>query len=281
MLYKYAMVRQQELPILRPRHPDRNADKGGKSFYFFDLDENIFSIESAHYVFSKKNREMMEVPAKEFWLEFDNIGKSGVLKDYEVCLTPEGSFRRFRDLPDVPFQAQPFYEDLSRALKEGLWMGPSWNQFVHAVDNERPVALITARGHHPETVKAGLELFREAGILSRAPNYLSVLPVSHPEVTATLGGGGVPELKRKAIRFAVEEAFRVYGYNDHHRFGMSDDDPKNVRKIIDEFIALKKDFPKVAFFIIETTNGIVNKWEIYSDGAEKHAVTRAEQLTLF
>lgn len=275
------MVRQQELPITRPRHPDRNADKGGKSFYFFDLDENVFSIESAHYVFSKNNRQMMEVPAKDFWQEFDNIGKSGFLKDYEVCLTPEGSFRRFRDLPNLPFQVQPFYEDLSRALKDGLWMGPSWNQFVHAVNNERPVALITARGHHPETIKAGLHLFNEAGILPHTPNYLSVLPVSHPEVTEKLGGGTVPELKRKAIRFAVEEAFRVYGYNDHHRFGMSDDDPKNVRKIIDEFIVLKKEFPKVAFFIIETTDGAFNKWEIFTDGAEKKLLEPGQQLSFF
>lgn len=275
------MVRQQELLIERPIHPDRNAEKGGKSFYFFDLDENIFSIESAHYVFNKHTKEMMEVPAKEFWQEFDNIGISGFLKDFEVRLESDGSFRRFRDLPDVHFEAQPFYEDLRTALQGGMWMGPSWNQFVHAVSNKRPVALITARGHHPETIKSGLQLFKNGNILAHDPNYLAVLPVSHPEVTEQLGGGTVPELKRKAIRYAVEEAFRVYGYNDHHRFGMSDDDPKNVRKIIDEFIALKKDYPKVAFFIIETTHGAVNKWEIYPDGAEKHSVEGDAQLKLF
>lgn len=275
------MVRQQELPISRPVHPDRNAEKGGKSFYFFDLDENIFSIESAHYVFHKKTQDMLEVPAKEFWYDFDNIGKSGFLKDYEVRLDAEGSFRRFRDLPAMSFEQQPFYEDLRKALRAGEWMGPSWNQFHHAVNNQRPLALITARGHHPETIKQGLTLFRENNILPVDPNYLTVLPVSHPDVTAQLGGGTVPELKRKAIRFAVEEAFRTYGYSEYHRFGMSDDDPKNVQKIIDEFVSLKKDFPKNAFFIIETTHGVVNKWEIYKDGAEKHSMTAKEQLSLF
>lgn len=275
------MVRQQELPIQRPIHPDRNAEKGGKSFYFFDLDENIFSIESAHYVFHKKTQEMMEVPAKEFWQDFDKIGKSGFLKDYEVRLDAEGSFRRFRDLENTEFGHQPFAQDLKNALQGGLWMGPSWNQFHHAVTNQRPVAVITARGHHPSTIKEGLKLFHSANMLPSEPNYLSVLPVSHPEVTDKLGGGSVPELKKKAIRFAVEEAFRVYGYNEHHRFGMSDDDPKNVQKIIDEFIILKKDFPKNAFFIIETTDGNVNKWEINADGAERHRVSMQEQLTLF
>jgi hypothetical protein len=275
------MVRQQELHIDRLIHPDRNAEKGGKSFYFFDLDENIFSIESAHYVFHKKSKEMLEVPGKTFWEEIDNIGKKGFLKDYEVLYEGDGSFRRFRDLPNVEMQQQPFFEDLKLALKGGIWMGPSWNQFHHAVHNQRPVALITARGHHPETIKSGLTLFKDNGILAVDPNYLAVLPVSHPDITAQLGGGTVPELKRKAIRFAVEQAFQTYGYNDHHRFGMSDDDPKNVQKIIDEFIALKKDFPKVAFFIIETTHGNFNKWEIYPDHAEKKRIEPALQLSFF
>lgn len=275
------MIRQQELQIARPRHPDRNAAQGGKSFYFFDLDENIFSIESAHYVFHKKTKEMLEVPGKQFWEEIDNIGKKGFLKDYEVLLDDDGSFRRFRDSPELPSHQQPFFEDLSLALKQGDWMGPSWNQFHHAVYNQRPVALITARGHHPETVKAGLKLFTEKNILPSDPNYLAVLPVSHPQVTEQLGGGTVPELKRKAIRFAVEEAFRQYGYNDHHRFGMSDDDPKNVKKIIDEFIALKKDYPSVAFFIIETTKGKCNKWEIYPDHAERKRIEPSLQLSFF
>lgn len=275
------MVRQQELPISRPVHPDRNAQQGGKSFYFFDLDENIFSIESAHYVFHKETQEMLEVPAKEFWQDFDNIGKKGFLKNYQVRLDDDGSFRRFRDFPHLSLDQQPFFEDLKKALSVGDWMGPSWNQFHHAVYNRRPLALITARGHHPETIKKGLGLFKENQILPDDPNYLTVLPVSHPDITQQLGGGSVPELKRKAIRFAVEEAFRMYGYNEYHRFGMSDDDPKNVQKIIDEFVALKKDFPKNAFFIIETTHGVVNKWEIYTDGAEKRPVNPSEQLALF
>lgn len=275
------MAKQRELPIPRPIHPDRNAAQGGKSFYFFDLDENVFSVESAHYVFHKLTSEMKEVPGKVFWEQYDDIGKRGFLKDYEV--RPDdlsGSFRRFRDLPNIEMGQQPLLEDLSRALDREEFMGPSWNQFHHAVLNQRPVALITARGHHPDTIKAGMELFRQKNIISATPNYLAVLPVSNPDVSKILGGGSVPELKRKAIRYSVELAFETYGYNDFHRFGMSDDDPKNVQKIIEEFIALKKDYPKVAFFIIETTRGQVNKWEIFSDHAEKHSLNPAEQLSL-
>jgi len=275
------MVKQQELPIPRAVHPDRNAEQGGKSFYFFDLDENIFHIESAHYVFHKLTQEMREVPGKIFWEEFDNIGKKGFLADYEV--RPDdltGSFRRFRDMPDIETGKQPLLEDLSCAITVGEWMGPSWNQFHHAVLNQRPIALITARGHHPDTIKAGMSLFKEQGIIPNEPNYLAVLPVSHPEISKTLGGGSIPELKRKAIRYAVDLAFQNYGANEFHRFGMSDDDPKNVKKIIEEFITLKQEYPKNAFFIIETARGQVNKWEIFPDHAEKHILNPAEQLKL-
>jgi hypothetical protein len=275
------MAKQQQLPIPRPIHPDRNAAQGGKSFYFFDLDENVFSVESAHYVFHKTTNEMREVPGKIFWESYDDIGKKGFLKDYEVRADDlTGSFRRFRDMPDLHVTKQPLIEDLTRALDIEEFMGPSWNQFHHAVLNQRPLALITARGHHPDTIKTGMSLFKDKGILPAEPNYLAVLPVSHPEISNVLGGGTIPELKRKAIRYAVELAFETYGRNDFHRFGMSDDDPKNVQKIIEEFIALKKDYPKNAFFIIETARGQVNKWEIFPDHAEKSAVTDDDQLKL-
>ncbi|MBY0385444.1 hypothetical protein K2X05_09820 [bacterium] len=276
------MVRQQELPIPREKQPDRNASLGGKSFYFFDLDENVFHIESAHYVFHKKTNEKKEIPGKIFWEEMDSIGKKGFLKDYEIRPDDlEGSFQRFRDIPEQPHTQQPFIEDLQNALKLGDWMGPSWNEFHHAVTNQRAMAVITARGHHPETIKAGIALFTQKKILDSLPNYLSVLPVSHPEIQATLGGGTVPELKRKALRYVVEEAFKIYGYNDHHRFGMSDDDPKNVQKIIEEFTVLKKDYPKVSFFVIETTKGQSHKWEVFVDHTKKQALHPGQQLSFF
>ncbi len=276
------MVRQQELPIPREKQPDRNAALGGKSFYFFDLDENVFHVESAHYIFHKKTNEKKEIPGKVFWEEIESIGKKGFYKDFEIRPNDlDGSFQRFRDLENQPFEKQPFYEDLERALKLGDWMGPSWNEFHHAVTNQRALAVITARGHHPETIKAGLSLFTQRKILEAQPNYLSVLPVSHPEIQQTLGGGTVPELKRKALRHVVELAFKDYGYNDHHRFGMSDDDPKNVQKIIEEFTILKKDYPKVSFFVIETTKGRSHKWEVFVDHTEKQLLTRQEQLSLF
>lgn len=270
------------MPLPREIQPDRNASMGGKSFYFFDLDENVFHVESAHFVFHKNTREAMELPAETFWKNIELIGKAGKFKDYEVLEDdPRGSFQRFRDHEELSLQDQPLLQDIDHALKLDGWKGPSWNHFHHAVFNQRPVSVITARGHHPQTLAAGLDLFSQKGHLPTIPNYLDVLPVSHPEVKARLGGGTVPELKRKAIRYSVEKAFEVYGENEHHRFGMSDDDPRNIEKIIEAFIDLKKDFPKNAFFVIETSKRHCNKWEIFRDHAEKKAVSQEAQLQLF
>jgi hypothetical protein len=275
------MLKQQSLPIPPFVHPDRNAALGGKSFYFFDMDENILHIDSAHFVFHKVTKERKEITGRIFTQELDNIGVRGFLKDFEILPDDmQGSFQRFRDLPQVKIEEQPLLLDLEKALAAGEWMGPSWNQFHHAVLNQRPVAIITARGHLPETIKSGLSILKTRGLLPSDPNYLTVLPVSHPEISPLLGGGTVPELKRKAIRYAVEMAFKTYGYSDHHRFGMSDDDPKNVQKIIEEFILLKKDYPKVSFFIIETTHGRANKWEIFNDHAESTLIEPDQQLAL-
>ena len=247
-----------------------------------DLDENVFHVDSAHYIFNKDTDEAYELPGDVFWKEYEKVGKYGQFKNFYIDEEDaQGSYRRFRDIDDLPMHQQPFIEDIQAALNKEGWMGPSWNHFHHAVLNQRPVAVITARGHHPDTVSAGIDVFSQRGLLPTVPNYLDILPVSHGDISKKLGGGSVPELKRKAIRHAVELAFTTYGESDYHRFGMSDDDPRNVQKIIEEFIALKKDFPKNAFFIIETTRGHCNKWEIYPDHAEKTEMSLADQLTLF
>src|SRR5690606_9628213 len=123
-------------------------------------------------------------------------------------------------------------------LPELTWKGPSWECFYHAAFNQRPMSLITARGHHPETLKDGIREFIKKKWLPLEPNYLSIFPVSHIQTRRDLGDKqldmGVAELKQRAIRASVEKAIEKYGYNPHHRFGMSDDDPRNIQLIVEE-----------------------------------------------
>lgn len=90
------------------------------------------------------------------------------------------------------------------------------------------------------------------------------------------------ELKQNAIRASVEKAIEVYGYSNHHRFGMSDDDPKNIQLIVEEMTRLKSKYPEMSFFMIETHNGDFIKHEISQHGMKSHYVhDGAEQLDLF
>ena len=163
---------------------------------------------------------------------------------------------------------QIFIDDFAHALgyPDFHWKGPSWRHFYHAVFNKRPVSLITARGHHPETIKSGIRLLVREQHIPHEPNYLSLYPVNFPNVRAQLSNGApltVAQLKQAAIRASVDEAIRVYGYNPHHRFGMSDDDPHNIALILEEMTRLKRIHPEMSFFVFDTHKGQVVKHEVF------------------
>lgn len=283
---------QLELPIERELEPDRNHRRGGRSFYFFDFDDNVAFLSTPTFIFHKETGRELRISSKELAEQSRFIGRSGVYKDYEFLLDSKtGSFRRFRDhnlslFERILGRKQIFVQDVAAALGQPDvdWKGPSWARFYHAVFNHRPLSLITARGHHPETLKEGIELWVKQGHLPKTPNYLSLYPVSHPEIQGELGldaKTSVPRLKQAAVRASVERAFAVYGYNPHHRFGMSDDDPLNVQWILEEMALLKAKYPDVSFFVFQTQHNQMIKHEVFVDHIEDKVVDQAHQLSLF
>jgi hypothetical protein len=277
---------QLELAIERPREKDRNFHLGGRSFYFFDFDDNVAFLTTPLVLFQKQTRAERPITSGEFAQEHSRIGVSGVFADYEIDWDDHsGTFRNFRDhhnneLERLGLQKQIFIHDVAHAL--GLpdfhWKGPSWSCFYHAAFNQRPVGVITARGHDPKTLQDGIDLFVEAGHLPAKPNFLSIFPVSHKPTRVLLGDPeykmSTAELKQAAIRASVEKALDVYGYSPHHRFGMSDDDPRNVQLIAEEMTRLKQKYPEMSFFMIETQNGEFVKNEIGLTGPSKDFVSR-------
>lgn len=283
---------QLELDISRFREPDRNLHKGGRSFYFFDFDDNVAFLSTPAFVFHKDTGKELELNSGVFAQHSADIGKSGPFKDFSIDYDEQkGTFRCFRDrdisrLERVLGKRQSFVQDLVEALgyPDLHWKGPSWSCFYHAVFNQRPISLITARGHHPETLKEGVRVLVGRGFLPNEPNYLSVFPVSHPEVKRGLRkpfDTPIAQLKQAAIRASVERALSTYGENPHHRFGMSDDDPENVRLIVEEMTRLKMSYPEMSFFVIETHKGNFIKKEIFADHTEDRILPKQEQLTLF
>lgn len=289
---------QLELPIERNLEPDRNADKGGRSFYFFDFDDNVAYLSTPIVIFHRENREEVRLSSGEFAQVHRHVGKSGPYADYMIDLCDRsGTFRNFRDqdlgwLERVLGKKQIFVQDLAAALgfPDLQWKGPSWSCFYHATLNRRPVSLITARGHDPNTIRDGVRLFVERSYLPHEPNYLSIFPVTNGQVRLDLGDETqvmtVAALKKAAIRASVERAIATYGNSPFHRFGMSDDDPHNIELIVEEMKSLKTKHPDMSFFVIETQGGRFVKWEVYHDRTEATLCAKGqdigvvEQLTL-
>lgn len=284
---------QLELGIRRDPEPDRNLAKGGRSFYFFDFDDNVAFLSSTIFIYHQSTGQEVSLSSREFAEQSAHIGKRGPFREFKIDYDDEcGTFRRFRDRDMGLVRRwlggqQTFIQDLVQALGVAgdHWQGPSWSCFKHAVFNRRPISLITARGHHPETLKAGCRLLVREGHLPHEPNFLSLFPVSHPGVKASLQlaqDTPIARLKQAAIRASVTEAFRLYGFNPHHRFGMSDDDPENVRLIVEEMVRLKAEYPENSFFVIETHRGQFVKREVFPQyTVDQILLPVNEQLSLF
>lgn len=283
---------QLELGIQRNQERDRNHHLGGRSFYFFDFDDNIAFLTTPLVLFHKESGSELSISSGEWAQVHATIGRSGFYKDYEIRFDDkQGTFRYFRDheaheLEKLGHQEQIFVQDISSllGLPDLQWKGPSWETFYHATFNQRPISVITARGHSPATLQRGIRMFVDKKVLPLEPNYLSLFPVSHVPTRLLLGDSelkmSTAELKQRAIRASVEQALQIYGYNDHHRFGMSDDDPKNLQLIYEEMCRLKNQYPEMSFFIIETQNGNFVKHEV-KPGAASSEILHQNQLTLF
>ena len=208
------------------------------------------------------------------------LGKVEPWKDFAIF---SGSYSHFRDIPEdqlQPGQKQWFVQDIEKAIA-GLpetWQAPSWELFVYACKAKRPISIVTARGHSRETLKAGVRVLLERGLIEREPRYLSIYAVGNPEIARELIAGmedkaeqervsklqdPTSALKRIAIRKSVDEALEIFGSEPEHRFGMSDDDPKNVDLIIKAMCDCKKKYLDKRFFVIDTHKGEKVKLEVF------------------
>lgn len=284
---------QMELSLERPLENDRNYALGGKSFYFFDFDDNVAFLSTPIVLFHKNSAQELFISSGDFARNHREIGFGGPYQDFFINLDDEvGSFRYFRDqefgvMNKILGKKQNFENDIMKALNQHdyQWKAPSWNCFFHATFNLRPMSIITARGHHKATIKKGIKLMVKEGHIPHEPNYLEIYPVSNPDVRKELGDKlleqSVAELKRSAIRQSVEKAIQLYGHNPHHRFGMSDDDPKNVDLIFEEMRELKRKYPEMSFFVIHTKKDSFEKHEIILKRKRKIKTENTiDQLTL-
>ncbi len=240
-------------------------DDGSLSFYFFDVDDNLLFLPTKLYLWNAETKSERVIGSGEFAAIQSELGRPG---QWQAWATRRETFRAFNDQPGVPADRQSFVEDVVSAIQgTASWQGPSWPLLVHAAKRQRPVAVISARGHAPETILAGLQKLVSQDHLPCVPPILGIYTVTNPGVLSSLGitdsAMTIPSIKKIAIKTAVETALHRYGGQPPHRFGMSDDDPANVVLVISAMRDCKLKYHDKRFFVINTIGQEFVKLEVF------------------
>lgn len=248
----------------------------GKSFYFFDIDDNLLFLPTKLYLWNAETKAERAVSSGEYAAIQNLLGRPGLWQAWTVR---DKTFRDFRDVAGVASGKQQFLKDLSQAIKSGPgWQGPAWPLLVHCAKNSRAIAMVSARGHDPKTIKAALRALVRRGHLKAVPPILGIYTVTNPNVRKRLKAADknltVPVIKKKAIMDAVREALERFGAKPPHRFGMSDDDPNNVVLAISAMRDCKLKYPDKRFFVINTNHEEHVKLEVFP---MEHPVTASDR----
>jgi predicted enzyme related to lactoylglutathione lyase len=247
---------------------------GSLSFYFFDVDDNLLILSTRLYLWNAETKAEQAISSAEFAAIQGALGRPGAWQAWAVR---SETFRDFNDQEGVATDQQSFVRDVASAAQGSEpWQGPSWPLLVHAAMMQRPIAIISARGHAPKTIEAGLQKLMNLGKLPAVPPILGIYTVTNPGVLLEIGvtdpAMTIPSVKKLAIETAVEVALQKYGSAPPHRFGMSDDDPANVVLAISAMRDGKLKYPDKRFFVINTNGKEFVKLEIFpmSDPVTAH-----------
>lgn len=223
-----------------------------KSFYIFDFDDNIIHTLSSTSIYHKETDEEITLTSPEYVANRTLVGKTGLYEDYYIDSRPGRSFRRFGDSLDP--QQNNFREDLKKSVEQVQWKGPSWERFLKAISRNRTMGIITARGHHPEKIREGIQWLATEGHIPKVPDIHSIYAVTSDETKSQLRWTGpdlISPLKKQALHHFIEKVYEEFGHQPAHRFGYSDDDPKNIISTRQKFRDLKQRNPHHCFFLYE------------------------------
>jgi len=250
--------------------------------YSFDWDDNIVRMPTKIKMLKSTDSgwEKINVSTEEFALLRTN-------EDYKL---DDGAFDNF-------ISEEAFLTDLEEALNSGSF-APSFDKFKEALIYANPISIITARGHHPEVLRKGMDLvisytFNEKELEKMMDNiqqnypeldgegadvilktYLDshdYHPVTSEFFSEKFGLGdsssvvNPEENKKIALRDYVAKivtgAKQVVNSDlNKLSIGFSDDDLGNIN-VIKDFIqhVLQQEFPSVNFVIYDTSEGGMKK----------------------
>ncbi len=277
----------------RTRINYRVADRDLK-YYVFDWDDNILHMPT-HIYLERRTDAGRWLPHTVSTAVF-----SMIRSDAERYRPVQGDWEyACRDFRDIEIENENiFLRDTRRAIDEivsgSAKAAPSFLRFKTTLIEGRLFAIVTARGHEPGVIRAGVEYFIEqvlspddkALMLSNLRGYLECFFPGHDCETdeqviayyldhnkyhavrsmhfkAYLKRHGLdPRATEEGKQFAIQDFVRHViriarerGLTKPVSVGFSDDDPLNARAV-EDFIrdTLSKEFPAVKFVVYYTPN---------------------------
>jgi hypothetical protein len=134
-------------------------------YYAFDWDDNILHMPTVIHMDKKVGDEWqpVDVSTSDF-AEVRNDKENYRLRNNN----PSESFSEFRD--EGPRGGDAFLLDTKKALSQNQ-IGPSWDAFIECLREGSLFAIITARGHEPETIRKSVEYIID-NVLSEEDRFL-------------------------------------------------------------------------------------------------------------
>ena len=245
-------------------------------YYAFDVDDNLLFMSTKIHMDKKVNNEWIPVDVStEKFAIVRNDNENYRIRNNN----PQEAFAEFRD--NGPRGNNAFLEDWIEAVNDKKF-GPSWESFISCLVNGSLFAIITSRGHEPETIKSAV-LWTIDNVLSKRqydillsnlskfnrlfnvnPNkmishYLNdctFCGIQSKYYTNLFGNVSAEEAKSKGIQlFAkhIDELTNKIGYRAI--LGFSDDDPKfvdSIKNLMRNELSLK--YINMGLSIVDTGN---------------------------
>lgn len=266
-------------------------------YYIFDWDNNILHMPTRIHLEKRTPGEVWEPIAvsTSFYalVRNDTRNYRPPTGDWEMAFR---EFRDFENEKESSF-LRDTRSALDPVISGDQQPGPSFRQFRKALIEGRLFAIVTARGHLSSTIREGVSYFishvltpeerqtmmanlrgyraayeqdegylTDEEVLEAYLNLNQYHAVTSPDFRARMGADkpGVDiqeEAKQFAIMDFMQHVFRIVrksGVDKPISVGFSDDDPRNVRAVVD-FIEneLHREFPQVKFVVYDTSEADV------------------------
>jgi hypothetical protein len=184
-------------------------------YYALDWDDNILHMPTKILMDKKEGSEW--VPVDVSTAEFATVRNDK--ENYRLRNdNPKEAFSEFRDTGLRGSDA--FIEDVKLAIDKKAF-APSWNAFLKCLSEGALFAIITARGHEPESIRKGVEYVID--------NILTKTPSSNPN-------------------FSLADEMFQHLRKYHYMFGMSSHDETQLKGVPSESQLVSNYLDKCGFY---------------------------------